>query len=83
VNHTLAALRNKFFIIGGRTTLRRVNSKCITCQKAFKKPKDQKMAPLPADRLDVCVPFEATGMDFFGPFSVVMRGGLLPNAGFF
>jgi hypothetical protein len=40
VNHTLAALRKKFFIVGGHTTVRRVNSKCITCQKAFKKPKD-------------------------------------------
>jgi hypothetical protein len=74
VKHTLAAFRKKFFIVGERTTVRRVNSKCVTCQKAFKKPKDQKMALLPADRLDVCVPFEATGMDVFGPFSVVHGG---------
>jgi hypothetical protein len=72
--HTLATLRNKFFIVGGRTTVRRVNSKCVTCQKAFKKTKDQKMAPLPADCLDVCVPFKATGMDVFGPFSVIHGG---------
>jgi hypothetical protein len=67
VNHTLASL-------GGRTTVRRVTTKCVTCQKAFKRPRDQKMAPLPIDRMDVCVPFEITGMDVFGPFSVIHGG---------
>jgi hypothetical protein len=74
VNHTLASLRKKFFILGGRTTVRRVITKCVTCQKAFKRPRDQKMAPLPIDRMDVCVPFEITGMDVFGPFSVIHGG---------
>jgi hypothetical protein len=32
------------------------------------------MAPLPIDRMDVCVPFEITGMDVFGPFSVIHGG---------
>jgi hypothetical protein len=58
----------------GRTTVRRVTTKCVTCQKAFKRPRDQKMAPLSIDHMDVCVPFEITGMDVFGPFSVIHGG---------
>ena len=32
------------------------------------------MAPLPVSRIDVCAPFEATGMDVFGPFHVIHGG---------
>jgi hypothetical protein len=32
------------------------------------------MAPLPADHMDVCAPFEETGMDVFGPFNVIHGG---------
>jgi hypothetical protein len=74
VNHIIAFLRKTFFIIRERTTVGRVIAKCITCQKAFKKPQNQKMAPLPVERLDVYAPFEATGADVFGPFSVVHGG---------
>jgi hypothetical protein len=49
-------------------------SKCVTCQKVFKKPKNQKMAPLPTDRIDIYAPFETTGMDVFGPFHVIHGG---------
>jgi hypothetical protein len=74
VNHIMASLRKKFFIIGGCTTVGQVIAKCIMCKKAFKKLQKQKMAPLSVERLDVCVPFEATGADLFGPFSVVHGG---------
>jgi hypothetical protein len=38
VNHTLASLRKTFFIVGGQTRIGRVISKCVTCQKSFKRP---------------------------------------------
>jgi hypothetical protein len=74
VNHTFASLRKRFFIIRDLTTVRRVILKCIICQKSFKKSQNQKMPSLPADQLDVCVLFEATGADFFGPFNVIYGG---------
>jgi hypothetical protein len=74
INHMLAALRKKFFILGGRTIIGRVTAKSITCQKCFKRPREQKMAPLPVSRIDVCAPVEATGMDVFGPFHIIHGG---------
>jgi hypothetical protein len=32
------------------------------------------MATLPAERLDICVPFEVTGVDIFAPFGVKNGG---------
>jgi hypothetical protein len=74
VNHTLSSLRKKFFVMGGRTTIGRVIAKCFTCQKCFKRPREQKMGPLPVGRVDVYAPFEETGMDVFGPFHVIHGG---------
>jgi hypothetical protein len=74
INHTLAAFRQKFFIMEERTTIGRVISKCITCQKCLKRPREKKIAPLPISHIDVCAPFEATGMDVFGLFHVIHRG---------
>ena len=74
VNHVLSYLRRQWSVQGGRCTIRKVIHRCIRCQKLFKEPQKQKMAPLPADRLDVRVPFEATGVDVFGPFKVKMGG---------
>jgi hypothetical protein len=74
VNHTMASLRKTIFIVGGRTIIGRVISKCFTCQKCFKRPKEQKMAPLPVGRIDVYAPFEETGIDVFGPFHVIHGG---------
>jgi hypothetical protein len=64
-------MRKKFFIMGSRTTIGRVISKSITCQKCFK---EQKIAPLPVSRIDVYAPFEVTGMDVIGPFHVIHGG---------
>jgi hypothetical protein len=60
--------------MGGRTTIGRVISKCITSQKCFERQREQKMAPLPVGRIDVYAPFEVTGMDVFGPFHVIHGG---------
>ena len=54
--------------------IKRIIDKCVVCQKAFKQPRNQKMAQLPVDRVRVSAPFESTGMDMFGPFKVVHGG---------
>jgi hypothetical protein len=42
--------------------------------KSLQEPQNQKMAPLPVERLDICIPFKTSGADVFGPFSVVPGG---------
>ena len=71
VNHTFSWLQQHFWILDGREAVKRVVHKCFPCQKALKAPVPQKMAALPAERVDaVCAPFERTGIDVFGPFRV-------------
>ena len=45
--HVLNRLRQKFWIPAGLQEVRSVLTKCTTCQKMFKKPLEQKKAPLP------------------------------------
>ena len=54
VNHVFESLRCRWYILGGRETIRWIIHHCIHCQKLFKDPRLQKMVPLLADRLDVC-----------------------------
>jgi len=65
---TLSTLRNKYWIIGARRTVRRVIQRCITCRKCFSRPCMQKMAALPLERVTSNEPpFTFVGIDFFGP----------------
>ena len=69
--HTLARVRRKYWLIKGRVKIRNYISKCVTCKKLYGKVSQQKMAPLPSDRLDdTAPPFTYTGADCFGPFLV-------------
>ena len=80
-NHIWSTLSQSYWIINGRQSVKRVIQGCVPCQKNFKQPGHQKMADLPADRVDGCAPFEATAMDAFGPFSV--KNGGRRNDGFY
>ena len=51
--HTLCHLRQRFWINQGLQAVKSVISRCTSCQKRFKAPATQQMAPLPAMR--VCV----------------------------
>ena len=74
VNHVFCVLMQRWFILGGRETVRHVIHRCVLCQLLFKQPANPKMASLPAERVDICVPFEVTGMDVFGPLRVKQGG---------
>ena len=50
---------------------RSIITKCIVCQKAFKKPLEQKMGILPKMRVTPNPPFKEVGLDLMGPFGVV------------
>ena len=71
VEHTLAKVRQKYWIIKGRTAVKRVVYKCVPCRRKRAPLQTQLMADLPADRVTPgLAPFEVVGLDFFGPFTV-------------
>ena len=72
--HVLTQLRQSVWILQGMQEVKSVVASCIQCQKAFKKPLEQKMDVLPATRVTPGVPFESTGLDLMGPFGVKMNG---------
>lgn len=61
------------WITGGKRLVSSVIYKCITCKKLRGKIAAQKMADLPADRLEPAPPFTNVGVDVFGPWQVITR----------
>lgn len=57
-----------YWIIGGSSLVSRHFSKCVICRKVRSETQGQKMADLPADRLELSPPFTYSAVDFFGPF---------------
>ncbi len=66
VDHTLATIREQFWLVGGRREVQRILRRCLC-----KKPTSlyQQMAPLPALRGDQ-VPWKYVSTDLFGPLIV-------------
>ena len=58
--------RQHYWIVKGQAAVKRVVSRCILCKKRNVKPREQLMAPLPADRMTPDKPpFSTVGVDFF------------------
>ena len=67
----LSSLRHKYWIVKGRSAVRRVLKKCFDCQKRKAKPAEQFMAELPKDRVTPSEPpFAYVEIDCFGPIEV-------------
>lgn len=73
VQTLLSMLREKYWILGGRRTIRSVLNKCVICRRHASKPVSVISPPLPADRVCDSVPFQITGVDFAGP--LFLKGG--------
>ena len=67
VEHTLSVLRQRFWLIKGRSTVRQTVKNCLLCRHYQTKPFWQRMAPLPEDRIIPAPPFANVGLDFAGP----------------
>ncbi|XP_051165958.1 uncharacterized protein LOC127284527 [Leptopilina boulardi] len=70
VNGTLYALREKFWIIDGRVSIRRILNLCVKCFRVRPKEVSYAMADLPRVRVTPARPFENCGVDYCGPFFV-------------
>ena len=84
LEHTLSMIREKYWIVQARISLRRVLSKCFDCKRRQASLGKQKMASLPEDRVRPSKPpFTNVGVDCFGPMfvrhgrSTVKRYGVL------
>ncbi|XP_064107904.1 uncharacterized protein LOC135216464 [Macrobrachium nipponense] len=69
-NHVLSNLRQEYWIINANATVRNVLFHCVTCRKLKEPALSQKMADLPADRLEPSPPFSNVGIDLFGPYYI-------------
>ena len=67
VECTLSVLRQKFWLIKGRSTVLQTVKNCLVCRHYQTRPFRQKMAPPPEDRIKPAPPFTNAGLDFAGP----------------
>ena len=69
--HTLANLRDRFWIPRPRAVIDQIIKNCIVCRRNNFRPLRQREADLPKDRVEPGGrPFRSTGLDVFGPIWV-------------
>ncbi|XP_011313451.1 uncharacterized protein [Fopius arisanus] len=72
---TLAHIRQKYWIIGGRAPVRSHILKCIICARHRATRAQQIMGQLPERRVTPTRPFLHSGVDFAGPFNILRWRG--------
>ena len=69
VNHVLAEVRQRYWVIDGRQEVKNWDKECLFCQIRRAKPATQIMAPLPVTRLGTSMrAFAKCCVDYAGPF---------------
>ncbi|XP_036346966.1 uncharacterized protein LOC118756302, partial [Rhagoletis pomonella] len=69
----LNIIRDKFWVVGARTTIRQVIHSCIRCYRLRPIVTEQLMGSLPTCRIMPSYPFETTGVDYCGPLLITQR----------
>lgn len=72
VQSVMCQLREKYWILRMRKTVREIISKCVICKRQCTKSMKVDPAPLPLNRIKDAAVFEVTGIDFAGP--LYLRG---------
>ncbi len=68
VKETLTDIRSKFWIVKGRSFVRRILHQCVVCRRHVGRPYSTPLPPpLSASRVQEAPPFSFTGVDFAGP----------------
>ncbi|KAF2887722.1 hypothetical protein ILUMI_18451 [Ignelater luminosus] len=67
VQTVLNEIREKFWILQGRRSVRMIVNKCITCERYKASHVNAEPVALPKNRVGNAVPFEISGVDFAGP----------------
>jgi len=77
INAVKAAIQSEYIILGLGTLLWSIKWRCTRCQRNFGKPAEQIEAPLPSRRTgnELLKPFADVGIDYAGPFSIIMGRG--------
>ena len=71
--HVLSSIRERFWILKGQATMRKVPKDCRQCRFWKSRPGCQMMAPLHLSRITPGnPPFQNVGVDYMGPLSVKM-----------
>ncbi|XP_067036333.1 uncharacterized protein [Acropora muricata] len=70
-------IREKYLVVHGRETVKKVIKECFECQRRFRgKPAAQQIAPLPAIRLEATMkPFTNCAVDFARPYLTAQGRG--------
>lgn len=70
VQATLAAIRQRYWIINGKNSVKRIIRKCVKCFRVNPQVVVQQMGELPEHRIKPSRPFSIVGIDFAGPFYI-------------
>ena len=71
VSQTLAQTRQEYWISQGRALIKKILKNCQICKKIEGSPFVMpEMPPLPRERVARSLPFEFTGLDYFGPLYI-------------
>lgn len=73
VEVTLNSLREEYWILGGRRTIRSIIKRCVNCRRHETESFESACAPLPLDRVKDAAVFEVVGVDYTGP--IYLKGG--------
>ena len=65
--HTLTEVRNQYWIPRGKSFIKKILSKCVTCRKVNSRPYNYPVSPdVPSVRLNDDVSFSGIGVDYSG-----------------
>ncbi|XP_073963739.1 LOW QUALITY PROTEIN: uncharacterized protein [Choristoneura fumiferana] len=71
----LGYLRSKYWILKAKNVVKFIIRKCLVCAKQNAVVKSQLMGDLPSVRVNPAKPFLHSGVDFAGPYQVLMSKG--------
>ncbi|XP_065356328.1 uncharacterized protein LOC135950722 [Calliphora vicina] len=75
VSTLFVIIRQQYWIVGARNLIRQITHKCLNCFRQAQHATQQRMADLPAVRVRQAFPFQNTGCDYAGPFTLKLHSG--------